>query len=153
VRGVEHVYLDEFGSGLSVESSQTNGEKVELRTLRTARVLVVDDYEPWRRFVCSALLRKPELEIIGEVADGLDAVHKAEELHPDLILLAVGLPTLNGIQTARLLRRACPASRILFVSQESSPDVVSEALSTGAQGYVVKASASDLLTGVADALA
>jgi DNA-binding NarL/FixJ family response regulator len=153
VRGVEHVYLDEFRSGLSVESSQTNGEKVELRTLRTVRVLVVDDYEPWRRFVCSALLRKPELEIIGEVADGLDAVHKAEELDPDLILLDVGLPTLNGIQTARLLRRACPASRILFVSQESSPDVVSEALSTGAQGYVVKASASDLLTGVADALA
>jgi DNA-binding NarL/FixJ family response regulator len=74
-------------------------------------------------------------------------------LDPDLILLDVGLPTLNGIQTARLLWRACPASRILFVSQESSPEVVSEALSTGAQGYVVKASASDLLTGVADALA
>ena len=113
---------------------------------------MVDDYEPWRRFVCLALRRQPELEIIGEAADGLDAVRKAEELQPDLILLDVGLPTLNGIQTAREVRRTCPASKILFVSQESSPDVVCEAMSTGAHGFVVKANANDLLTGVNAAL-
>jgi DNA-binding NarL/FixJ family response regulator len=141
------------GLGLSVEAVKQSSEKLELRTSRTVRVLLVDDYEPWRRFVCSAFCRKPELEIIGEVADGLDAVLKAQELQPDLILLDVGLPTLNGIQTARELRKTCPARRILFVSQESSPDVVCEAMSTGAQGYIVKANASDLLTGVAAALA
>ena len=140
------------GLGLSVEVVKQSGEKSELKTLRTVRVLVVDDYEPWRRFVCSALRRRPELEIIGEAADGLDAVHKVAELQPDLILLDVGLPTLNGIQTAREVRRTCPASRILFVSQESSPDVVCEAMSTGAHGFVVKANANDLLTGVNAAL-
>jgi DNA-binding NarL/FixJ family response regulator len=106
---------------------------------------VVDDYEPWRRFVCSVLQKQPELEIVGEVADGLEAVQKAGELHPDVVLLDIGLPTLNGIEAARRLRRASPDSKILFVSQESSADVVQEALSTGACGYVVKANASDLL--------
>ena len=117
------------------------------------RVLVVDDYEPWRRFVFSALQKRPELEIVGEASDGLEAVQKARELRPDMILMDVGLPILNGIEAARQLHRLAPESRILFVSQESSADVVREALSTGACGYVVKASASDLLSAVNAVLA
>jgi DNA-binding NarL/FixJ family response regulator len=111
----------------------------------TIRVLVVDDYEPWRRFVCTVLQKYPELEIVGEVADGLEAVQKAGELHPDVILLDIGLPTLDGIEVARRLRRISAESKILFVSQESSDDVVQEALSAGASGYVVKTNASELL--------
>ena len=111
----------------------------------TIRVLVVDDYEPWRRFVCTVLQKYPELEIVGEVGDGLEAVQKAGELHPDVILLDIGLPTLDGIEVARRLRRISAESKILFVSQESSDDVVQEALSAGASGYVVKTNASELL--------
>lgn len=116
-------------------------------------VLVVDDYEPFRRFVCSLLGESPELQIDGEVSDGLEAVHKAEELRPDLILLDIGMPTLNGIEAARRIRKLSPESKILFVSQESSADIVQEAFSLGALGYVAKMDAgSELLTAVSAVL-
>jgi DNA-binding NarL/FixJ family response regulator len=113
------------------------------------RVLVVDDYEPFRRFVCSTLGKRPDLRVIGEADDGLEAIHKAEELQPDLIVLDIGLPTLNGIEAAQRIRKLSPESKILFVSQESSADVVQEALRIGALGYVVKTHAGiELLAAV-----
>ena len=113
------------------------------------RVIVVDDYEPFRRFVCSTLAKRQDLQVIGEASDGLEAVRKAEELKPDLIVLDIGLPTLNGIEVARRIPKLSPKSKILFVSQESSADVVQEALALGALGYVVKAYAgSELLPAV-----
>lgn len=117
------------------------------------KVLVVDDYEPFRRFVFSMLGERPGLQIIGEASDGLEAVQKAEELRPDLILLDIGLPILNGIDAARQIRRLVQESKIVFVSQESSADVVQEAFRVGALGYVVKADAgSELLTAVSAVL-
>ncbi len=113
------------------------------------RVLVVEDNEQFRRYLCSALGSKPELQIVGEVGDGLEAVQKAEELQPDLILLDIGLPGLNGIEAGRRIRRLSPKSKILFVSQESSADFVQEALRLGALGYVIKSDAgSDLMAAV-----
>jgi CheY-like chemotaxis protein len=92
---------------------------------------------------------RPELQIVGEVTDGLQALQRAAELQPDLILLDIGLPSLNGIEVARQILKLSPKSKILFLSQESSPDVVREALGTGAHGYVVKIDAgSELLKGV-----
>ena len=115
----------------------------------SVRVLVVEDHEPFRRFLCSTLEKRPELQIVCEVSDGRDAVRKAGDLHPDLILLDVGLPTLNGIEAARQIRKLSHKSKILFVSQESSADVVQEAFRIGALGYVAKAHAgSDLLPAV-----
>ncbi|MGC1903570.1 MAG: response regulator transcription factor [Candidatus Acidiferrum sp.] len=112
-------------------------------------VLVVDDYEPFRRFVCSTLGHRPDLLVIGEASDGLEAVQKAEELQPDLILLDLGLPTLNGIAAARQIRKLVPEAKIIFLTQESSPDIAQEALSSGALGYVVKAhGGSELLAAV-----
>jgi DNA-binding NarL/FixJ family response regulator len=113
------------------------------------RVLVVDDFEPWRDFVSSKILMKPELQVVGEASDGLEAVQKAVELKPDLILLDIGLPTLSGIEAARQIRKLAPESKIIFLSQESSAEIVQEALSLGAWGYVVKTMAeSELLTAV-----
>jgi DNA-binding NarL/FixJ family response regulator len=115
----------------------------------TVRVLIVDDYEPFRRFVRSSLGRRQDLQIIGEASDGLEAVCKAQELQPDLIVLDIGLPTLNGIEVARRVRRLCPQCKILLMSQETSAEVAREAFRLGAMGYVVKGYAgSELLPAV-----
>jgi len=112
------------------------------------RVLVVDDFEPWRRSTRLMLQQHSGLRVVGEASDGLEAVRQAQELQVDLILLDIGLPSLNGIAAAKQIRKLSPKSKILFVSQESSPDVVREALSTG-EGYVVKTEAGrELLTAV-----
>ena len=113
------------------------------------RVLVVEDFEPFRRFVASTLQKRPELQIVCEVSDGLEAVQKAQELQPDMIVLDIGLPTLNGIEAARRISKVSPGSKVLFLSQESAAIVVQEALELGALGYVVKAHAgSELLPAV-----
>jgi DNA-binding NarL/FixJ family response regulator len=113
------------------------------------RVLVVDDYEPFRQFLSSSLQNTSSQYICWEASDGLEAFQKAEELQPDLILLDIGLPKLNGIEAARRIRKVSPESKILFVSQESSAEVVHEALGLGAYGYVVKTDARrELLEGV-----
>jgi DNA-binding NarL/FixJ family response regulator len=106
------------------------------------RVLVVDDFEPFRHFLCATLEVRPELQVIGEASDGLQAVQKAEESQPDLILLDIGLPKLNGIEAAHRISRLVPGAKIIFVSQENDADVVSAALSNGAKGYVLKLDAS-----------
>ena len=113
------------------------------------RVLVVDDFEPFRRFVCSILQNKLELQTIVEASDGVEAIELAQTLQPDLILLDIGIPKVNGIEAARRMRELAPQSKILFVSQESSVDVVQAAFSVGAAGYVVKMDAgSELPTAV-----
>ena len=117
------------------------------------RILVVDDYDPWRRFVTSTFRNETKFLIVGEAADGLAAVEKARLLQPDLILLDIGLPGINGIEAARKMRAATPNANILFVSENRSWDIAEEALRTGARGYVVKSDAGrDLLPGIEDAL-
>jgi DNA-binding NarL/FixJ family response regulator len=105
------------------------------------RVLVVEDFEPFRAFVTSTLAQHPELQVIGELSDGLEAVAAAKELQPDLILLDIGLPSLNGIAAARRIREHSPQVKILFVSGDQFPDVVEQALSIGSAGYLMKADA------------
>jgi DNA-binding NarL/FixJ family response regulator len=117
--------------------------------MEPVRVLIVEDFAPFRRFIRSTLEKTSILQIIGEVDDGLEAVRKAEELQPGLILMDVGLPSLSGIEAARRISKLVPNCRMLFVSQESSADVVREAFRCGAIGYVVKTYAgSELLLAV-----
>jgi CheY-like chemotaxis protein len=109
------------------------------------RILVVDYFAPWRQYVCSILQAQPELHVVAEIGDGLEVVQRAQELQPDLILLDIGLPRLNGIQAARRIREVAPQSKIIFVCLESSLDFVQEAFSAGALGYVVKMDAGSEL--------
>jgi DNA-binding NarL/FixJ family response regulator len=118
----------------------------------TIRVLVVDDYEPFRRFLCARLGERQDIQVIGEASDGLSAIRKAEELQPDLIVLDIGLPALNGIEVGRRIRRLCPDCKILFVSQESFVEVVQEAFKLGASAYVVKAHAGTELSAAMEAI-
>ncbi len=121
--------------------------------MSSIRVLVVDDFEPFRRLVCSIMEARPGLQIVGEASDGLEAVQKAAELKPDLILMDIGLPSLNGIEAARQIRELIPESKIIFLSQESSPEVVQETMDLGASGYVVKVRAAIELLATVEAVA
>lgn len=112
--------------------------RTETRVTDLTRVLVVDDYEPWREYVRSVLARQPGFEVLGEVSDGLIAVRKAEELQPDLILLDLSLPSIHGIEAARLMRTIAPCSKILFLSENRHPEVAEAALNAGGHGFVVK---------------
>jgi DNA-binding NarL/FixJ family response regulator len=94
------------------------------------RVLVVEDFAPFLQVIRSRLAERPDVQVICEVADGL----KAELLEPDLVLLDIGLPALNGIEAARQIRKLSAASKIIFVSQESSSEVMQEALNLGGLG-------------------
>ena len=100
---------------------------------RSIRVLVAEDYPPFRRALASIMQSRPGLQIICEVEDGPEAVQKAGALQPEVVLLDIGLPKLNGIEAARQIRDLSPKSKILFVSQESSADLVKAALETGAR--------------------
>jgi DNA-binding NarL/FixJ family response regulator len=112
------------------------------------QILVVEDFEAFRRFVCSILRQRAKFQI-AEASDGLEAIRKTEHLQPDLMLLDIGLPYLNGIEVCRCARKLAPAAKILFLSQESSPEIVHEAFCAGGLGYVPKSRAqSDLLTNI-----
>lgn len=105
------------------------------------RVLVVDDFEPFRRIVSSMVRERADLQLVGEAADGLEAVQQTQKLLPDLILLDIALPRMNGIEAARRIRRLAPESKIIFLSQDSSAELAQEALRLGARGYVMKTDA------------
>lgn len=105
--------------------------------MRFLNILVVEDFDPFRRFICSKLQSMAEFHIT-QASDGFEAVQKAEELQPDLILLDVGLPKLDGIEVARRIRKVVPHAKILFLSVNSDRDLIREALGLGALGYIHK---------------
>lgn len=107
----------------------------------SVRILLADDFDSFRCMVAAMLGEQPGLDVIAVAADGLAAVQKAEQLQPDLIILDISLPMLNGIEAARWIRRVSPESTILFLSGITLSDVAEEALRTGAVGYVVKVDA------------
>jgi DNA-binding NarL/FixJ family response regulator len=116
------------------------------------RTLVVEDHKGFLDHICSALREQRDLEIVGEIQNGLEAVERAATLQPDLIILDIGLPGLNGLEAARRIRTLSPGAKIIFLTLESSPEIVNEAFRLGAWGYVLKATFARDLPGAVEAL-
>jgi DNA-binding NarL/FixJ family response regulator len=135
-----------LGSGYTKDGATEIGPNSHMSVVR---VLVVDDFDPWRVFVVQHLNDQSHVRVLACAADGLDGMQKAEELQPDLILLDISLPKLNGIELARRVRKLVPKAKILFLSSNADPDVVRAAFCAGGAGYVLKADAGGaLLTGM-----
>jgi|SRR5215475_1085087 len=116
-----------------------------MEPVRIRSILIADDYAPWRERVGSLLREYAELQSVSETADGIEAVQKARELRPDLILLDLHLPRLNGIEAAQQIHEAVPDGAILFASMDKDADTVRKTLQTGAMGYVLKTDAGSEL--------
>lgn len=115
----------------------------------SVRILLVDDSEPFRSLTASILTKYPGSQIVGVALDGQEAVQKAQDLKPDLVVLDIGLPKLNGIEAARQIRLVSPNSKILFFTGNDYPQIVREALEAGTGGYVIKVDgAGELLAAV-----
>jgi DNA-binding NarL/FixJ family response regulator len=125
-----------------------NIETAQEWRMSLVRILIVDDFDLWKGFVIARLQERPDLHIVGLASDGLQAVQKAEELQPDLILLDMMLPKLNGLEVAQQIRRVAPQSKILFVSSESEVELIRAAFQAGGSGYVSKMEAAGLLAGI-----
>jgi len=106
--------------------------------MQGVRVLVVDDFAEWRRELCATIQEIPSLQVVGEAMDGFEAIQKSKDLRPDLILLDIGLPRLNGIEVARRLSKVCPESRIIFVTENRSSDIREEGFRAGGSAFVIK---------------
>ena len=106
--------------------------------------LIAEDHDDFRRLVREQLERKTQCSVIVEASDGLQAIQRAEELQPELILLDLALPKVNGMDAARRIRKVSPHSKIVILSQDSSPEIVREALRLGAFGYLLKSDATEL---------
>ena len=105
------------------------------------RIVIVDDFGPWRAIAGSILKREPGIQLMAEAGDGFEAVRRAIALFPDLILMDIAMPGLNGIEAARRIRETIPTCKILFFSELRSSDIVETALQIGGSGYVVKSNA------------
>ena len=120
---------------------------------KSVSILVADDFVLWRDIVQSLLQARPEWQIIGEACDGLAAVQMTKELLPDIVVLDIGMPVLNGIEAAKRIRHDSPTSKIIFATQNNDTEIKTEALATGAEAYLLKANAgSELLPSIEAAL-
>jgi DNA-binding NarL/FixJ family response regulator len=133
---------------LTGDFSETASESLNLMAVR---ILLVDDHPIVRQGLRTLLEGRPGWEVVGEASDGVEALEKVESLQPDVVVLDVTMPRMNGLEACRLIQRKPKASslEVLVVTQHDSPQMMREALDAGARGYVVKSNAArDLLEAV-----
>ncbi|HXJ14868.1 MAG TPA: response regulator transcription factor [Candidatus Limnocylindrales bacterium] len=117
--------------------------------MSVTQILLVEDFVPWQHFISMRLESEIDLQVISIAADGLEAVHKAKELQPDLVLMDLSLPGMNGIEATRQIRILSPGARILFLSEHADSNLIQAALDAGACGYILKSdSGADLILGI-----
>jgi DNA-binding NarL/FixJ family response regulator len=117
-------------------------------TAKTIRVLVVDDHPVVRRGLASCLAARPHLKVVGEATDGEEAVRKALELKPDVMLVDINMPRMDGLQVAEALQHSAPDVRVVILSMDHKPDHVQRVMQAGARGYVLKDTAPEDLVRV-----
>ena len=142
-----------MNGGSTLRGSRAADPRPEGAYLPEVRILLADDYEPWRQCVSSLFLKHPEWKIIAEVSDGIEAVQKCQELSPDVVLLDLSLPEISGVEAANRIRQRTPATKIVFITAYNDSDVMQTVLRSRAEGYVLKWEiTTDLVAAVETAL-
>jgi len=113
--------------------------------MKKIRVLIADDHTLFREGLCSLLAGREEISVVGEAANGREAVSKAEQLGPDLVIVDISMPVLNGFEATTQIRRRCPGVKVLVLTMHEDPEFVRKILRAGAAGYLVKKSAASQL--------
>jgi DNA-binding NarL/FixJ family response regulator len=116
------------------------------------RILIADDHEIVRHGIRALIENRPGWEVCGEAIDGRDAIDKARELRPDLALLDVGMPNLNGLDAARQILAVAPRTRVLILTMHDSEQIIREVLEVGARGFLLKSDAARDLVAAVEAL-
>ena len=130
-----------------------NAIQIEAVEMSLVRILVVDDFGPWQDFVRVCFRERSDLQILDVVSNGLEALQKAADLQPDLILLDISLPEMSGIEAAKRIRRSAPNIKVIFLTGYSDPEIVREAFRVGGDGYILKwDAAEELIVGMESVL-
>jgi DNA-binding NarL/FixJ family response regulator len=108
---------------------------------RTAQILVVDDHPIARKTTCSLLQAEPDFEVVCDATNGADAVVQAKHLQPDVVILDINMPGMNGLEAARHIKNAAPSAEIVFLSQHTELETIRQAFHVGGRAYVLKSEA------------
>ena len=137
------------GATSSAADSSVGWRRAKMSNIR---ILIVDDHEIFRRGLRSLLQSRPDWEVCGEAKDGQDAVELAQQLHPDVVVLDITMPRLNGLDAARIIRRLVPETKVVILSQHELDAMRREAFKSGADAYVTKSEVSKELLAAIEGL-